>query len=344
MQISSRSITSLAWRINFHATSDIAICSSNSHGTTTMCSYLIGVEETDIREKDEKSSKSGQNRARNGKAWKSQSQVKPGKVNGQCRSRNRRILNEPTRTHLMGQVISMDAVLLLIDLCGVLYAFFVPPSSDLFETPIVRIVLYQIYLRSLTGNWFTLRVAEEMEAREAARTLEPLNENVEEQEGENGGNGNGGNGGNRNRGNGNGNRNGNHAGILKVFMPVASRVHFPRFLEVQATLIFSGTDGRCRIDRVFEKMETVVHILVLSSEVSSKICYMHTPGRAIGPESPGYAARNAKNKRRMESNLRDNRGQQPPFKRQNTNGQNVARAYTAGNNEKIGIMLGPYPY
>ncbi|GJW03052.1 hypothetical protein Tco_1561908, partial [Tanacetum coccineum] len=32
--------------------------------------------ETDIREKDEKSSKNGQNRARNGKAWKSQSQVK----------------------------------------------------------------------------------------------------------------------------------------------------------------------------------------------------------------------------------------------------------------------------
>ncbi|GKF66987.1 hypothetical protein Tco_0193504, partial [Tanacetum coccineum] len=70
------------------------------------------------------------------------------------------------------------------------------------------------------------RVAEEMDTREAARTLEPLNENVEEQEGENGGNGNGGNGGNGNGGNGgnenggnggngnggngNGNRNGNH--------------------------------------------------------------------------------------------------------------------------------------
>ncbi|GKF35809.1 hypothetical protein Tco_0112567 [Tanacetum coccineum] len=38
------------------------------------------------------------------------------------------------------------------------------------------------------------RVAEEIEAREAARTLKPLNENVDEQEGENGGNGNGGNG------------------------------------------------------------------------------------------------------------------------------------------------------
>ncbi|GKG50357.1 hypothetical protein Tco_0521457 [Tanacetum coccineum] len=57
------------------------------------------------------------------------------------------------------------------------------------------------------------RVAEEMEAREAARTLEPLNENGDEQEGENRGNGNGGNGnkGNAKNGNGgNGHRNGSH--------------------------------------------------------------------------------------------------------------------------------------
>ncbi|GJV13336.1 hypothetical protein Tco_1354877 [Tanacetum coccineum] len=31
---------------------------------------------------------------------------------------------------------------------------------------------------------------------------------------------------------------------------------------------------------------------------------------------------------------RDNCGQQPPFKRPNVRGQNVARAYTAGNNER----------
>ncbi|GKF55007.1 hypothetical protein Tco_0165347 [Tanacetum coccineum] len=43
----------------------------------------------------------------------------------------------------------------------------------------------------------------------------------------------------------------------------------------------------------------------------------------------GYAVRNAKNKRR----LNNNRGQQPPFIRQNTGGQNVARAYMAGNNK-----------
>nr|GEZ97687.1 putative reverse transcriptase domain-containing protein [Tanacetum cinerariifolium] len=50
----------------------------------------------------------------------------------------------------------------------------------------------------------------------------------------------------------------------------------------------------------------------------------------------GYAARSSENKRRMESNLRDNHGQQPPFKRQNTSGKNVARAYKARNNERNG--------
>ncbi|GJQ91850.1 putative reverse transcriptase domain-containing protein [Tanacetum coccineum] len=48
----------------------------------------------------------------------------------------------------------------------------------------------------------------------------------------------------------------------------------------------------------------------------------------------GYAMKNTENKRRLEVNQRDNRGQQPPFKRQNVRGQNVARAYTAGNNER----------
>ncbi|GJV11005.1 hypothetical protein Tco_1352546, partial [Tanacetum coccineum] len=74
------------------------------------------------------------------------------------------------------------------------------------------------------------RVAKEMEAREAAMNLEPMNENGDEQEGGNGGNegnGNGGNGGNGNGGNrenrngGNGHRNGNHGMNYGGFMPVA---------------------------------------------------------------------------------------------------------------------------
>ncbi|GKD88079.1 hypothetical protein Tco_1359233, partial [Tanacetum coccineum] len=48
----------------------------------------------------------------------------------------------------------------------------------------------------------------------------------------------------------------------------------------------------------------------------------------------GYAVKKSKNKRRLEVNQRDNCRQQPLFKRPNVRGQNVARAYTAGNNKR----------
>ncbi|GJW88765.1 putative reverse transcriptase domain-containing protein [Tanacetum coccineum] len=56
----------------------------------------------------------------------------------------------------------------------------------------------------------------------------------------------------------------------------------------------------------------------------------------------GYAIRSAENKRKFESNQRDNRAQQPQFKRQNVGGSNVARAYTAGGNEGR-VYVGPHP-
>ncbi|GJS51097.1 putative reverse transcriptase domain-containing protein [Tanacetum coccineum] len=302
------------------------------------------------------------------------------------------------------------------------------------------------------------RVAEEMEAREAARTLEPLNENVDEQEGENGGNGGNGNEGNGNRGNGengNGNRNGNHGMNYGGFMPVAKECTFQDFLKCKPHN-FSGTEGVVGLTRWFEKMETVFNIsncppkyqvkYATCTLQDSALTWWNSHKRTIGVEAAyamnwvelmklmtevycprneiqkmetelwnltvkgndltaytqrfqelillctrmvpdeedrverfigglpdniqgnviaanparlqdairianqlmdkklqGYAARSAENKRRMESNLRDNRGQQPPFKRQNTSGQNVARAYTAGNNERKGYA-GPLPY
>ncbi|GKE27509.1 putative reverse transcriptase domain-containing protein [Tanacetum coccineum] len=45
---------------------------------------------------------------------------------------------------------------------------------------------------------------------------------------------------------------------------------------------------------------------------------------------------------KLEVNQRDNRGQQLPFKRTNIRGQNVARAYMAGNNERK-LYNGPLP-
>ncbi|GJS49625.1 hypothetical protein Tco_0599746 [Tanacetum coccineum] len=116
----------------------------------------------------------------------------------------------------------------------------------------------------------TRRVAEEMEAHEAAMNLEPLNENEDEQEGRNRGNGNrgnrgNGNGGNRgngnggNRENGNGNRNGNHGMNYGGFMPVAQECTFQDFLKCKPHN-FSGTEGVVGLTRWFEKMETMFNI------------------------------------------------------------------------------------
>ncbi|GJY34705.1 reverse transcriptase domain-containing protein [Tanacetum coccineum] len=57
----------------------------------------------------------------------------------------------------------------------------------------------------------------------------------------------------------------------------------------------------------------------------------------------GYAARSMDNKIRHTNNQKDKRVQQPPYKRQNVGGQNVARAYMAGNNERKGYVR-PWPY
>ncbi|GJU86163.1 hypothetical protein Tco_1293709, partial [Tanacetum coccineum] len=121
----------------------------------------------------------------------------------------------------------------------------------------------------------TCRVAEQMEAREAAMNLETLNEDGDEQEGKNGGNrnggngnrgnegnGNGGNGGNGNGGfreNGNGNRNRNHGMNYEGFMAVARECTFQDFLKCKKHN-FSGTEGVVGLTRWFEKMETVFNI------------------------------------------------------------------------------------
>ncbi|GJY03962.1 putative reverse transcriptase domain-containing protein [Tanacetum coccineum] len=58
----------------------------------------------------------------------------------------------------------------------------------------------------------------------------------------------------------------------------------------------------------------------------------------------GYVMKNDDNKRKFDNNQRDNRGQlkQPPNKIHNVRGQNVARDYTAGNNERR-VYNGPLP-
>ncbi|GJS86983.1 putative reverse transcriptase domain-containing protein [Tanacetum coccineum] len=200
----------------------------------------------------------------------------------------------------------------------------------------------------------TRRVAEEMEAREAARTLEPLNENVDEQEGENGGNGNGGNGNGGNGENGNGNRNGNHGteGVdsaltwwnshkRTIGVEAAYAMNWVELMKLMTEeLILLCTrmvpDEEDRVERFIRGLPDNIQRNVIVANPARLQDVIRIANQLMDKKVQGYAARSAENKRRMESNLRDNRGQQPPFKRQNTSGKNVARAYTAGNNERKG--------
>ncbi|GJX47110.1 putative reverse transcriptase domain-containing protein [Tanacetum coccineum] len=254
----------------------------------------------------------------------------------------------------------------------------------------------------------TRRVAEEMEARESARTLEPLNKNGDELEGENGGNGN---------------RNGNHGmnyegteGVVGLtrwvekmetvfnisncppkyqvkyatctlhesaltwwkshkrtigvdaayvmnwagLMRLMTEVYCPRN-EIQKmknelwNLTVKGNDLTAYTQR-FQELILLYTRMVPNEEdrverfirglpdnIQGNVIAIRIANQLMDKKVQGYAARSAENKRRMESNLRDNRGQQPPFKRQNTSGQNVAKAYTAGNNERKGYA-GPLTY
>nr|GEV44503.1 putative reverse transcriptase domain-containing protein [Tanacetum cinerariifolium] len=144
------------------------------------------------------------------------------------------------------------------------------------------------------------------------------NENGGNENGGNGGNGNGDNRGNGNRGNGNegnGNHGMNYGGrLFKVMVP----------------------DEEGMVERFIGGLPDNIQRNVIAANPARLQDAIRIANQLMDNKLQGYAARSAENKRRMESDPRDNHGQQPPFKMQNTTMQNVARAYTAGNNERKG--------
>ncbi|GKF87415.1 putative reverse transcriptase domain-containing protein, partial [Tanacetum coccineum] len=73
---------------------------------------------------------------------------------------------------------------------------------------------------------------------------------------------------------------------------------------------------------------------VIAAEPTKLQVAVRIANKLMDQKLKGYAVKNAENKRRLDVNQRDNRGQQPLLKRPNVGGQNVARAYTANNNER----------
>ncbi|GJW46869.1 putative reverse transcriptase domain-containing protein [Tanacetum coccineum] len=172
-----------------------------------------------------------------------------------------------------------------------------------------------------------------------------------------------------------GNQNEVNGGVGGVTL-VARACTYKDFLNCQPRN-FGGTEGVVGLERWFEKMESVFRISNCASDSQGKfatctlvdgtLTWWNSHVQTIGiDEAYGmpwkdlmklmiedaikmannlmdqkvriYAARNAENKRKLENNPQDNHVQQLPFKR-----QNVARAYTAGKNEKRGYA-GSFPY
>ncbi|GJX43179.1 putative reverse transcriptase domain-containing protein [Tanacetum coccineum] len=213
--------------------------------------------------------------------------------------------------------------------------------------------------REAVNELIDRRLAEALEARNVARNLEPLVEGggemerhlTDNYEGENG------------NGNGNGNKGGNSYNFGS-FMLVARECTYQDFLKCQPLTLM----GRKESLEVYfprneiQKMEIELwNLTVKGNDLIAYIrrfqelvllCTRMVPNKEdkdairvannlMDQKMKGYA-RNAKNKRRFDNNSRDNHGKKPAFKRQNVGGQNMAKAYTAGNNKRKG-MLGLSP-
>ncbi|GJW63719.1 reverse transcriptase domain-containing protein [Tanacetum coccineum] len=96
-----------------------------------------------------------------------------------------------------------------------------------------------------------------------------------------------------------------------------------------------------RVERFIGGLLDNIHGNVIAANPARLQDAIRIANQLVDKKLQGYVAKSAENKRRMESNPRDNHRQQPPFKRQNASRQNMARAYMAGNNERKGYA-GPH--
>nr|GEY85875.1 putative reverse transcriptase domain-containing protein [Tanacetum cinerariifolium] len=187
---------------------------------------------------------------------------------------------------------------------------------------------YYDMMRFRRLNTFTAR-----HLARAANALEAKNESQNCSDGDNGNKGNrNGENGDGEIGNGvNGNLNENNRGTSHIFQE----------LTMMCTKMVLEEEDRVK------KFIGGLHDNIQGNVIATKPIRLQDAIRIannlMDQKLKGYAVKNAKNKRRLEVNERDNRRQQPPFKRQNVRGQNVARAYTDSNNEKR-EYVGPLPY
>ncbi|GKA95978.1 putative reverse transcriptase domain-containing protein [Tanacetum coccineum] len=110
-----------------------------------------------------------------------------------------------------------------------------------------------------------------------------------------------------------------------------------RFQELVLLCIRMIPNEEDKVERFVGGLPDNIQGNVITAEPTKLQDEIHIANNLMDQKLKGYA-RSAKNKRRLENNPRNNHRQQPAFKRQNVRGQNIARVYTARNNEKKGYV------
>ncbi|GJW05283.1 putative reverse transcriptase domain-containing protein [Tanacetum coccineum] len=107
-----------------------------------------------------------------------------------------------------------------------------------------------------------------------------------------------------------------------------------RFQELTMLCTKMVPEEEDRVEKFIGGLPDNIQEKVIAAEPTRLQDVVRMANNLMDQKLKGYAMKNAENKRKFDNNQRDNRGQQPIFKRQNVRGQNVARAYTAGNNKR----------
>ncbi|GJW34513.1 putative reverse transcriptase domain-containing protein [Tanacetum coccineum] len=116
-----------------------------------------------------------------------------------------------------------------------------------------------------------------------------------------------------------------------------------RFQELTMLCTKMVPEEEDRVERFIGGLPDNIQGNVIAAELTRLQDAVRITNNLMDQKLKGYATKNVEHKRRLEVNQKDNRRQQPPFKRQNVGSQNMARAYTTGNNEKM-RYVGPLPY
>nr|GEZ30586.1 reverse transcriptase domain-containing protein [Tanacetum cinerariifolium] len=117
--------------------------------------------------------------------------------------------------------------------------------------------------------------------------------------------------------------------------------------EMGMEILIGMTEVFClspdRVEKFIGGLPDNIQRNVIAAEPTRLQDVVRIANNLIDQKLKGYAVKNVENKRIFDNHQKDNRIQQPPYKRQNACGQSVARAYTAGNNVKRGYV-GPLAY